>query len=388
MKNLNFGCRRSDFLFSPPDFETISKTTNSDWFVMCRFYEPNQEKPFVYKRKINKFKSLTDRKKIMKLLKSEMQDLLDKKDYNPRTKQFMFQTGKFHPHLNIIEALNLALTEKDYTVGQIRTVKCEINKLEKGLYKMNYEWLKINEIELLHIKKSIEIVSKTNNSFNAMKKNLSPLFNILINEGCLKINPCLGIMKKKHLKKDKELLSTEEINKIRKHIIESFPYFQNFFEIFFYSGSRVPELLGVQKKDVNLEKKEFLITVKKGGVLKRDIRAIVPDAFQFWEDQMKTALFDDDYIFSYHYYPGGETMNREVVYRFWKRNLINTGVTNKTIYTLKHTFLDFLEENMYNAQFMAGHTSDRTTQNYVLGRKRRELEILKTAQFKKPDSNL
>ncbi len=48
MKNLNFGCRRSDFLV------TNSKV---DWFIQCRFYEPDREKPFTYRRRLNRFKT-------------------------------------------------------------------------------------------------------------------------------------------------------------------------------------------------------------------------------------------------------------------------------------------------------------------------------------------
>ncbi|MCW3161128.1 hypothetical protein [Chryseobacterium oryctis] len=35
MKNLNFGCKRSDFLVT---------NSNDDWFIQCRFYEPDRVK--------------------------------------------------------------------------------------------------------------------------------------------------------------------------------------------------------------------------------------------------------------------------------------------------------------------------------------------------------
>jgi hypothetical protein len=75
MKNLNFGCKRSDFLVT---------NSNDDWFIQCRFYESDREKPFTYRRRLNRFKTEKERKQIEKLLLRQMTKLLDEKDYNPR----------------------------------------------------------------------------------------------------------------------------------------------------------------------------------------------------------------------------------------------------------------------------------------------------------------
>lgn len=53
------------------------------------------------------------------------------------------------------------------------------------------------------------------------------------------------------------------------------------------SGCRVSEMLGLKAKDVNLEKQEFTILLKKGGLDVREKRAIVPDALEFWKRHVK-----------------------------------------------------------------------------------------------------
>lgn len=164
---------------------------------------------------------------------------------------------------------------------------------------------------------------------------------------------------------------------IEEKILHEVPLFYNFFNIFFYSGCRVPEILSLKKKDVNLDRQEFVITLKKGGLYIREKRAIIADALQFWKSQL-SKVKDDEYLFSSRFQPGKKLIHRDDVYKFWKKNI---GI--KTIYTLKHTFLDKLEEANYNAQIAAGHRDDRTTSIYTVGRDKRRLEAQKKMTLKK-----
>ncbi|MGI9582971.1 hypothetical protein ACR1PO_17375 [Chryseobacterium sp. RRHN12] len=52
---------------------------------------------------------------------------------------------------------------------------------------------------------------------------------------------------------------------------------KSYFTIFIsMSGCRVPEMIGLKAKDVNLEKHEYTILLKKGDLYVREKRAIVP----------------------------------------------------------------------------------------------------------------
>jgi integrase len=367
MKNLNFGCKRSDFLVT---------NSKDDWFIQCRFYEPNREKPFTYRRRLNRFRDEKERKQIEKLLLKQMTTLLDEKDYNPRTKQFMFIEEGLNPNLSLEEALDKALEKKTYTPEHVKVVESALNRFNLNMAKLELNYLKIKDVELIHVKKILEACNLSNYSYNQYKKMLSSLFTDLVDESCLKVNPCTGIKSKKHIVEKKEIFTDKELDRITERILKDVPLFYNFYQIFYMSGCRVPEMIGLKAKDVNLEKQEFTILLKKGDLYVREKRAIVPDAIEFWQRQMKKVK-GDQYIFSYGFIPGDNLLTRDYVYKFWKKK-IRIG----TIYKLKYTWLDKVEEAHYSAQVMAGHRDDRTTSIYTVGREKRRLEAQKQIKIK------
>lgn len=367
MKNLNFGCKRSDFLVT---------NSKDDWFIQCRFYEPGREKPFTYRRRLNRFKSEKERSQIIKLLLKQMTELVDEKDYNPRTKQFMFNTGELNPDLAFLDALYKALEKKNYTPEHLKVVYSALKRFKAFAEKLEYDYLKIKDVELIHIKKILDACDLSNHSYNQYKKMLSSLFTDLVDDACLKVNPCTGIKSKRHIVEKKDIFTDEELDRITEKILRESPNFYNFFKIFYFSGCRVSEMLGLKPKDVDLKKREFTITLKKGGLDVREKRAIIPNAIEYWKRHM-AEVKATDYLFSYGFQPGESQITRDYVYKYWKRK-----IRIKTIYTLKHTFLDKVEEAHYSAQIAAGHRDDRTTSIYTVGREKRRLETQKNIKIK------
>lgn len=367
MKNLNFGCKRSEFLVT---------NSKDDWFIQCRFYEPDRDKPFTYRRRLNRFKTEKERKTIEKFILQDMKMMLDDKDYNPRTKTFMFEDDELNPNLSMFDALEKSLSGKTYTTEHLKIVQGDLRKFKEAAVKKNLDYLKIKDIELINVKQIIESCELSNYSYNKIKKHLSSLFTDLVDAGCLKVNPCTGIKAKKHIVEIKDIFTDEELQEIEKIVLQNVPHFYNFYQIFFMSGCRVPEMLGIKKSDVNLQKQEFVITLKKGGLDVREKRAIIPDALIFWKSQISKCN-DNEYLFSAKFQPGEKLLNRDYIYKFW-----NEKIGIKTIYTLKHTFLDKVEEAHFSAQIMAGHRNDQTTSIYTVGREKRRLEAQKQIQIK------
>lgn len=367
MKNLNFGCKRSDFLVT---------SSNNDWFIQCRFYEPDREKPFTYRRRLNRFKDEKERKQIEKILLKQMTELLDVRDYNPRTKEYMAEQGGLNPNLLLIEALQISWENKSYTPEHKNDVKYIVQRFKDNLTSINLDYLKIKDVELIHVKKVLEHCGLSNYRYNYFKKVLSSLFTDLVDEGCLKINPCTGIKSKKHIVEKKEIFTDVQLRIISERILKDVPQFYNFFQIFYMSGCRVSEMLALKGKDVNIEKQEFTIFLKKGGLDVREKRAIVPDALEYWQRHLKN-IKENEFVFSYGFIPGEKQLNRDYIYKFWK-NKVRLG----TIYTLKYTWLDKVEAAHYSAQIMAGHRDDRTTSIYTVGREKRRLEAQKQIQIK------
>ncbi|ASK29754.1 hypothetical protein CEY12_06375 [Chryseobacterium sp. T16E-39] len=373
MKNLNFGCKRSDFLVT---------NSSDDWFIQCRFYEPDREKPFTYRRRLNRFKTEKERKQIEKLLLKQMSELLDEKDYNPRTKEYMFERGNLNPYLFTGEALQKVLDKKEFTLDHTRNVKLHLDRFMVAFEKNNLNYLKIKDVELIHVKQTLESLNLSNYTYNKFRVHLSSLFTDLVDEGCIKVNPCTGIKPKKHIVEKREIFTIQELRKIDKHIKDKHPHFYNYFQIFFMCGCRTTEMLALKKTDVDINRSEFTITLKKGQLYVREKRAIISDALPFWKDQLENAIFDDDYIFSFFYQPGDHEMDRNLIYRFWKEKVMVPLKIDKSIYSLKHTFLDMVEEANYSAQIMAGHRNDQTTSIYTVGREKRRLEAQKQIKIK------
>lgn len=61
---------------------------------------------------------------------------------------------------------------------------------------------------------------------------LSSLFTDLVDESCVKVNPCTGIKSWKHIVEKKEIFTDKELQKITERVLKDVPYFYNFFNIF------------------------------------------------------------------------------------------------------------------------------------------------------------
>lgn len=90
-----------------------------------------------------------------------------------------------------------------------------------------------------------------------------------------------------------------------------------------------------------------------------------------------SKIKENEFVFSHGFIPGEKQLNRDYIYKYWK-NKVRIG----TIYTLKYTWLDKVEEAHYSAQIMVGHRDDRTTSIYTDGREKRRLEEQKKIQIK------
>lgn len=376
MKLLNFGCRRSDYIIHPANYREIKKDNPKlEWYVMCRFYEPDQ-KPFIFKKKIFKSLTLPEKKAAVKTLLEMMEEYL-LRDYNPRTKMFMFEKDGLHKDMSFLDALDLVLVDRPVSGDYRKSVETYLRKVRKSAIKLKLDYLKIKDVELPHVKKILQDCAVTNCDFNKMKKGISPLFADLVDEGCLKVNPCTGIKAKPHVTAIKKIFTPEEFNDVLDHLKTHRPDFVNYLICFTMSGCRTPEILNIQKKDVDLQNREFIITLKKGNQYKREKRVIFPDAMEYWQKQIDLCSDDDDYLFGAHFRPSKTPKLPNSVYYFWRQNVMKALNTDITIYSLKHFFLDLLDDANYNAGITAGHRNREITALYTVGKKKRELEHLK-----------
>lgn len=386
------GCSYSN----PFIFPNISKLSTKvamtkEWYVGCKFYDPTQTEKypngyFWRKKGLAEYKTFKEKLFAAKILLEEMQIALDR-FYNPIPEKRFFQTmeaeNDYSPELYLIEALKLAFKDHSETVSKHYSdcIKSNLNIIEPIIINFKYDYLKIKEVELKHIKKILDYCDLTANSYNDYRKHLSALFKILCANSCLVQNPCQYISKKQHIRKIVEVLTKKQFDDIYSYLVENHPDFANYMQIFHMSGGRSTELLGIKKSDVNIKNQEFVVTIKKRKLYVREYRAIILDAIPFWEKQLEKCSFDNEYLFGAGFSPEIRTapLSNDSPGIYWKKYVKNIFGINVNFYPLKHLFLDKIAElyGMEAAQDMAGHMNGKTTEIYTIFKKKRELEKLK-----------
>ncbi|MCL1670888.1 tyrosine-type recombinase/integrase [Elizabethkingia ursingii] len=342
---------------------------------------------------LTEFKDYKEWFKAANNLLEEMQRALDK-CCNLITEVRKFQPidqGDYSSDLYLMEALELAFNDhiENITKQYAASIKSTLKKIQPIIVKLKYDFLKIRDTELKHIKNILDNCNLSHYSYNKYKIHLSALFKILCVNSCLSKNPCEYIPVKNHIKKDRRILTKKQFDEIYNFLLERYPDYANYCQIFHMSGCRSTELLGIKKSEVNIEKQEFIITVKKRSSHVREIRAIIPEALPFWKIQVDKCIFEDDYLFGIGFSPElrSEPITHDLPGKYWKRYIQEKFNIDVTFYPLKHLFLDKIAElyGIETAQGMAGHLNGKTTEIYAVFNKKRELEKLKKISLELED---
>ncbi len=73
------------------------------------------------------------------------------------------------------------------------------------------------------------------------------------------------------------------------------PDYRHFIHIFFHSGGRKTEFVRLKVSDVNLERQDFKLLIKKGGQQNEVLKAIKNVVLDFWIEQLERSS-PDDYV--------------------------------------------------------------------------------------------
>lgn len=390
-KNLLFDCAYSDLWVHPENWKTLTsqKSLKLDWRVECKFYDPlfkeKYPKGFLYRKKLNRFRTLEERKAVVETWLKEIPKLFEEKGYNPITKKYMIPElkpvpGTLHSKLNFVEALKIAyplLSVSDGVKNELRRIVAKVD-LSATKLKMDFP---ICEIHSGHIRDLLDPLGLTNNEYNKFLTHLSIVLSDLVEKRMVFHNPIRDIKKKKTVKKIRETLEVEELNKIFKILKANYYTFYRYGMIFFHSGARSSELFRVQKKDVNLAKQEYKITILKGKVSKEVIKVILPNTLPFWTEIVQECTDENDFLFTRGLRPSLVPTQSSQITKRWKRLVKDKYNVTADFYALKHLFLDELDKasdiDLNLSKVMASHETSVTEKVYLVGRNNRKNEALK-----------
>jgi len=404
LKDLNIGCSRTEVFISPKNYKALKAKSIMPkyWFVECRFFDPTflEQYPsgFQFRKKFSGL-DLPSMKFTAEVFKEEMENQLDKLNYNPLTKEYMSDGScNLYPGLLFIDALEKThekLKSVYKTAHHSKQVQWCINRIKKVQYQARVENLRISEIRTHHIKNLLDKMNLTDSVYNKFRTYLMSLFKELAQYGCVESNYIRDISKREENAKVRFILTDRKFDIVFNYLLENLPEFFRYASIFFYSGARSSELMRLKRNDVDFENREFRVLVMKGRKQSWETKAIVPSAVPFWKSLLDESLYDDEFLFSHFQCPGETEISGRAITQKWNRFVKKSDkikdpegkpiIVTEDFYSLKHLFLDKLDQLSNNtpildinlAQGAASHKSDRTTGIYAVGRKNRAVEHLK-----------
>ena len=399
------GCSRTSVFISPAGYKKFTNKSNfpRQWRVKCIFYDPSQTDRYPDGFQfVKKFSgdNLTYLKEEAQLQLEIMNYMLDKKNYNPITHEYMSnKIVKLHPKLPIIDALKKAHENKSkrWTIGYSNDVLRLVNDIDKILIEIGFKDLLIGDVETWHVKTILDYLNLADRVFNHSRSHLQSLFKELKQFGCTgKENPVNDVEKRIEEIKIREVLTKEEMICVHKYLQTKCYTFFRYGKIFFYAAGRSTEFMKIQKKHVDLDNQEFKVLIKKGKQYTWEKKIILRAAIPYWREILAQCEDEEDYLFSAGLVPGEKPISAKQISRRWKRHVKDSDDikdnNNEIIkitadfYTHKHLFLDILDEMSDNrlkdmeapAQRMANHTTDETTSIYTKNRDSRKNKDLKS----------
>ena len=374
------GCSYTELWVSPANWQKATKKDlDKEWYVQCTFFDPRYEKKypkgFPYRKKANRPNTIEERKAMISfLLKNIPKQLND--GYNPIIKKYMhLQKEGLYPDLHFIEAFRRALEIKTGTKSHLYNIKCAIDRLEKASEVLEMQNIKVKDLRRVDLKRMLDWLQLPDKYYNRFVIYFSSLYRELIEYECCESNITRDIYPKKTFKEPRLVLEKNELDKVKEHLEEHYPDFYRYMMIFLYSGARNTELFRLQRKDVDLDKQEFVILLEKGGQYKRCTKVILTPALEYWKEVCEECKSPDDYLFSLNFVPNKKIGHTEIVTRFWKRNVKDKLGVDADFYALKHYMLDNLDSD--TAMLLASHTNKNTTAIYQVNKAKKDREMLK-----------
>lgn len=367
-------CKCSELQVYPKNWKSDRASAKKKWRIWFRFYDPlfkvqyPKGKLIIVKNGINELKTLKEKQDFAANQLNIEKDLLINEGYNHITGKFCPPArveGEIKPDTLLLPALEQALKLLDIEKATRLDMESMLRYFGESAKRIGINYKFISEVRMKHIKAVFIQLGNDKKVWNAARWNryrsyLRSLFNELVDMDAIEQNPIINMKKKVVEEKVREALSAADRKKVDLHLRKKrLKTFRLFIRIFFHSGGRIVELLGVKGSQVNLEEQYFLATIKKG---KRHIqvkKTIRNCALRYWKLAM-AGCGPDDYVFSKGLKPGPVRITRPQITRRWEIHVKKGLGITADIYSLKHSNSTETSE-IYNEVVSAAQNSHTST---------------------------
>lgn len=227
-----------------------------------------------------------------------------------------------------------------------------------------------------HIRVYVTYLHRKKLSGRSIQRALSAarsFFNYLIKNGCLEQNPCQDVPVPKTEKKLPKVLNIDQVSHLLDndsgdwHVIRD----HAMFELFYSSGLRLSELVGLNINQINL--KESWVEVMGKGSKERALPvgskaiAAIKEWLSFRADGLAEGLSDGEQALFISQL-GKRISVRNVQVRLKKMAMEKGILSEVSPHTLRHSFASHMLENSQNlraVQELLGHADISTTQVYT-----------------------
>jgi site-specific recombinase XerC len=343
------GCWFTAPAVNPSNWKSSKASVKKPWYFGYRFYDPTHKNDYpngkyVAVRGMNHLSSQTERMAVTaKLLENELTDLTVH-GYNPITGSstpFYNTDSDIIPEMPLPVALEAAFKKvkgADSTLSDMKSCLTYIQKAIKHARLYNMQVGAVTRKYVVKILEACEMVKETwtAHTYNKYRTYLLMLFKVLVKYEAMEANPVREIEKDRPVKRIKEVLNQDQRKKISDHLQKTAPAFYRYMQIFFHSGSRSTELFTLRVKDVNLEKQQYKLLVKKGKQQKEVLKTIKTIALPFWKDLLAGHHPSNHYIFSKGLSPGIDMIRSDQINKRWNRHVKKKLNISCDFYSLKH----------------------------------------------------
>lgn len=414
------GCSCTPIKVIPSNWDKPGADPSKEWRAYYRFYDPAQTEHPKFKggvrlvaiKGMNRYKTLTDKRKATEGLIAFEKEMIFDKGFNPITGEYMvpvedLPTPDLSPDTPFIAALNKALDEKVCEKCTRDNLKSVMNYIRPAAAQLGYTNIPIGQIKRGHLITLLKKVGEnkkdkwTTNNYNHYRSHLGMLYDVLDEWQAVDGNIVHNIKTAKEIQKvagvkKRPILSNDERILVHRVLKREYYPFWRLMMVFFYAGCRRSEIMRVQGKHVDLVAQKFVAIRKKGRTYTEVEYTITDEALPIWqeimsgrapngeypstlENKLKRPCAKDDYIFSVGKIPGPKAIRYDQVTKSWNRWVKKKFGITVDFYPLKHlrTTLTVDKAGVGVAAEFNNESEDMINRHYDQGQGERKHKMMK-----------